>query len=100
MTTTNTSGRIREGQDRGGQTGGQIRLPGQTHVAEGPHDQTGMYLAHHAFRRDLANVESAVRHTPVGRRRDLAGAGSGAGSSSPRSCTTTTPSRTTTSGPS
>ena len=39
----------------------QIRLPGQAHVAEGPHDQTGMYLMHHAFRRDLAAFETAVR---------------------------------------
>src|SRR4051794_19675955 len=31
----------------------QIRLPGQTHVAEGPADMTVMYLMHHAFRRDL-----------------------------------------------
>jgi hypothetical protein len=44
----------------------QISLPGQTHVAHGPHDQTGMYLMHHAFRRDLARFEGAVRHTPVG----------------------------------
>lgn len=46
----------------------QISLPGQTHVAHGPHDQTGMYLMHHAFRRDLASFESAVRGTPVGER--------------------------------
>ena len=44
----------------------QISLPGQTHVAHGPHDQTGMYLMHHAFRRDLTRFEAAVRHTPVG----------------------------------
>lgn len=44
----------------------QISLPGQAHVAEGPHDQTGMYLMHHAFRRDLERFESAVRRTPVG----------------------------------
>lgn len=44
----------------------QIRLPGQAHVAAGPHDQTGMYLMHHAFRRDLARFEAAVRATPVG----------------------------------
>ena len=43
----------------------QISLPGQAHVAEGPHDQTGMYVMHHAFRRDLANVEAAVRQTPL-----------------------------------
>ncbi|MBJ7355709.1 hemerythrin domain-containing protein [Nocardioides sp.] len=46
----------------------QISLPGQTHVAHGPHDQTGMYLMHHAFRRDLAGFEAAVRRTPVGDR--------------------------------
>lgn len=44
----------------------QISLPGQTHVAVGPHDMTGMYVMHHAFRRDLVAFESAVRHTPVG----------------------------------
>lgn len=43
----------------------QICLPGQAHVAEGPHDQTGMYLMHHAFRRDLAAFEAAVRQTPL-----------------------------------
>ena len=43
----------------------QISLPGQAHVADGPHDQTGMYVMHHAFRRDLANVEAAVRQTPL-----------------------------------
>ena len=44
----------------------QLDLPGQTHVADGPHDQSGMYVMHHAFRRDLARFESAVRNTPVG----------------------------------
>src|SRR3546814_2114133 len=39
----------------------QISLPGQAHVAHGPHDQSGMYLMHHAFRRDLGSFESAVR---------------------------------------
>lgn len=43
----------------------QICLPGQAHVAEGPHDQTGMYLIHHAFRRDLDRFRDAVRLTPV-----------------------------------
>ena len=43
----------------------QIRLPGQAHVADGPHDQTGMYLMHHAFRRDLIAFETAVRRTPI-----------------------------------
>ncbi len=42
----------------------QIRLPGQAHVADGPHNQTGMYLMHHAFRRDLTAFEVAVRRTP------------------------------------
>lgn len=44
----------------------QLDLPGQTHVAEGPHDQTGMYVMHFAFRRDLMAFEGAVRHTPLG----------------------------------
>ena len=44
---------------------GQIRLPGQSCVADGPHDQIGMYVMHHAFRRDLTAFESAVRATPV-----------------------------------
>jgi Hemerythrin HHE cation binding domain len=42
----------------------QVSLPGQAAVAEGPYDQTGMYVMHHAFRRDLARFESAVRRTP------------------------------------
>ncbi|GAB2773550.1 hypothetical protein GCM10027039_38600 [Terrabacter koreensis] len=44
----------------------QVSFPGQAHVAHGPHDQTGMYLMHHALRRDLARFESAVRATPIG----------------------------------
>jgi hemerythrin-like domain-containing protein len=40
-------------------------LPGQAHVAEGPLDLNGMYLAHHAFRRDLARFAIAARKTPV-----------------------------------
>jgi hemerythrin-like domain-containing protein len=44
----------------------QLDLPGQTHVAEGPHDQTGMYVMHHALRRDLAAFRSAVPRTPLG----------------------------------
>lgn len=44
----------------------QLDLPGQTHVAEGPHDMTGMYVMHHAFRRDLAAFASSVRGTPLG----------------------------------
>jgi hemerythrin-like domain-containing protein len=44
----------------------QIKLPGQSSVADGPHDQIGMYVMHHAFRRDLAAFEAAVRATPIG----------------------------------
>lgn len=44
----------------------QLDLPGQTHVARGPHDMTGMYVMHHAFRRDLAAFASSVRATPLG----------------------------------
>ena len=44
----------------------QLELPGQTHVAQGPHDMTGMYVMHHAFRRDLAAVTSSVQATPLG----------------------------------
>jgi iron-sulfur cluster repair protein YtfE (RIC family) len=43
----------------------QITLPGQAHTAEGPHDQSGMYVMHHAFRRDLARFVEAARRTPV-----------------------------------
>src|SRR5688572_20199129 len=42
-----------------------LDLPGQTYVAEGPLDLNGMYLAHHAFRRDLARFAVAARQTPV-----------------------------------
>ena len=44
----------------------QVSFPGQTHTAKGPHDMRPMYLAHHAFRRDLTRFEFAVRNTPVG----------------------------------
>lgn len=43
----------------------QLTLPRQAHTAEGPHDQTGMYLMHHALRRDFARFESAVEGTPI-----------------------------------
>jgi hemerythrin-like domain-containing protein len=43
----------------------QLTLPGQSHTAEGPHDQTGMYVMHHGFRRDLASFAAAVERTPV-----------------------------------
>ncbi len=46
-------------------TGRLLDLPGQQHVAEGPLDLNGMYLAHHAFRRDLARFATAARETPV-----------------------------------
>lgn len=43
----------------------QLTLPRQAHTAEGPHDQTGMYLMHHALRRDFARFAAAVENTPV-----------------------------------
>ncbi len=43
----------------------QLTLPGQSATAEGPLDLSGMYLAHHAFRRDLARFAVAARETPV-----------------------------------
>jgi hypothetical protein len=46
-------------------TGHLMDLPGQQHVAEGPLDLNGMYMAHHAFRRDLARFVVAARQTPV-----------------------------------
>jgi len=46
-------------------TGRLMDLPGQMHVAEGPLDLNGMYMAHHAFRRDLARFAVAARETPV-----------------------------------
>ena len=47
-------------------TKAQLKLPGQSHAAEGPHDHAGMYVMHFGFRRDLANVASAVANTPLG----------------------------------
>lgn len=47
-------------------TGRLMDLPGQAHVAEGPLDLNGMYMAHHAFRRDLVRFAAAARRTPVG----------------------------------
>lgn len=44
----------------------QVNLPGQTHVADGPHDHTGMYVMHHALRRDLARFASGIARTPLG----------------------------------
>lgn len=42
----------------------QLRLPGQTAAPDGPVDMLMMYVMHHAFRRDLATFEAAVRVTP------------------------------------
>lgn len=43
----------------------QLRLPGQTAAHPGPIDMSGMYLMHHAFRRDLADFAAAAVATPV-----------------------------------
>jgi iron-sulfur cluster repair protein YtfE (RIC family) len=43
----------------------QLTLPGQAHTAEGPHDQTGMYVMHHALRRDFAKFVAAAKNTPI-----------------------------------
>jgi iron-sulfur cluster repair protein YtfE (RIC family) len=43
----------------------QLTLPGQAHTAEGPHDQTGMYVMHHALRRDFDRFAAAVQSTPI-----------------------------------
>lgn len=43
----------------------QLTLPGQAHTAEGPHDQTGMYVMHHALRRDFAKFVAAAQNTPI-----------------------------------
>ncbi len=43
----------------------QLDLPGQVHAAAGPHDLSGMFVAHHAFRRDLERFAAAARYTPV-----------------------------------
>lgn len=43
----------------------QLTLPRQAHTAEGPHDQTGMYVMHHALRRDFVHFVAAVEGTPV-----------------------------------
>ncbi|MGY1604809.1 hemerythrin domain-containing protein [Geodermatophilus sp. SYSU D00815] len=43
----------------------QLALPGQVHTAPGPHDLSGMFVAHHGFRRDLYRFAAATRATPV-----------------------------------
>lgn len=46
----------------------QLTLPRQAHTAEGPHDQTGMYVMHHALRRDFVRFAAAVEGTPASER--------------------------------
>jgi hypothetical protein len=43
----------------------QLHLPGQAAAPEGPVDMTMMYVAHHAFRRDLRDFARAVPATPL-----------------------------------
>ncbi|MFW3169539.1 hemerythrin domain-containing protein [Geodermatophilus sp. CPCC 206100] len=43
----------------------QVSLPGQVHTAEGPLDMSGMYVMHHAFRRDLDAFCAAAERTPL-----------------------------------
>ncbi|GID30665.1 hemerythrin HHE cation binding domain-containing protein [Paractinoplanes brasiliensis] len=40
-------------------------LPGQAAAPDGPNDLTGMFLIHHAFRRDLRRFAAAVTATPA-----------------------------------
>jgi hypothetical protein len=41
-----------------------LLLPGQAAAVPGPCDMTGMYVVHHAFRRDVARFAEAARRTP------------------------------------
>ena len=41
----------------------QLNLPGQSHTADGPHDQIGMFAMHHGFRRDLDRFVAAAEYT-------------------------------------
>ncbi len=43
----------------------QLRLPGQAAAPDGPNDLAGMYVMHHAFRRDLRAFAAAVASTPA-----------------------------------
>lgn len=43
----------------------QVLLPGQAAATPGPVDLTGMYVMHHAFRRDLSRFFGAVDSTPA-----------------------------------
>lgn len=45
-----------------------LMLPGQAAAPAGPCDMSGMYLMHHAFRRDLRDLLAATEHTPAGDR--------------------------------
>ncbi len=51
----------------------QLVLPGQASAPPGPVDLTGMFVMHHAFRRDLARFEAAARRTPAQNRETYAG---------------------------
>ncbi|WP_141004711.1 hemerythrin domain-containing protein [Nocardioides humi] len=42
-----------------------LLLPGQAAAPPGPCDLGGMYLMHHAFRRDLRDLRAAAEHTPL-----------------------------------
>ena len=43
----------------------QVVLPGQASAPPGPVDLSGMFVMHHAFRRDLARFEAAARRLPA-----------------------------------
>jgi hypothetical protein len=43
----------------------QVMLPGQASAPPGPVDLAGMFLMHHAFRRDLARFEACARRLPA-----------------------------------
>lgn len=42
-----------------------LMLPGQAAAPDGPVDMSGMYVMHHAFRRDLADFAGAASMTPL-----------------------------------
>src|SRR5436305_12157744 len=46
----------------------QLKLPGQAAAPDGPIELSGMFLMHHAFRRDLVAFTSAATRTPLGDR--------------------------------
>lgn len=51
--------------DPGATQAAGLLLPGQAASPPGPCDMSGMYLMHHAFRRDLRDLAAAARHTPL-----------------------------------